>query len=248
MAVGGICKVRLSLLALAVITLCGAVPPCTADVGAFQTPSELLVGLRGVLDEACGKAHQLLVSVVGSRVIETTTENAKLHLHSVFDQEKLEALLEYFKVAVGFLSTGAASGLNVIAVYVTEILSATGVSVKLPFPHFTAEGVAFVAQWALLAVIGYWVISLCLHLVLCVLRRVLWLLKLSIALWLFVVIVSDTSASTNTTAWRLGALVFTCALLGLTQVGSEQDRSRNLEKRVKGLEGSMKRIERNLEE
>ncbi|XP_048826624.1 transmembrane protein 109-like isoform X2 [Brienomyrus brachyistius] len=228
MAVGGICKVRLSLLALAVITLCGAVPPCTADVGAFQTPSELLVGLRGVLDEACGKAHQLLVSVVGSRVIETTTE--------------------YFKVAVGFLSTGAASGLNVIAVYVTEILSATGVSVKLPFPHFTAEGVAFVAQWALLAVIGYWVISLCLHLVLCVLRRVLWLLKLSIALWLFVVIVSDTSASTNTTAWRLGALVFTCALLGLTQVGSEQDRSRNLEKRVKGLEGSMKRIERNLEE
>ncbi|XP_023653166.2 uncharacterized protein [Paramormyrops kingsleyae] len=248
MAVRGICKVRLALLALAVITLSGVVPPCTADVGASQTPNELLAGLRLVLDEACGKAHQLLVSVVGSRVIDTTTENAKLCLHSLFDQEKLEALLEYFKVAVGVLSTGAASGLNVIAVYVSEILSATGVSVKLPFPHFTAEGIAFVAQWALLAVIGYWVFSLVLHLVLCLLRRVLWLLKLSIALWLFVVIVSDTSANTNTTAWRLGALVFACALLGLARVGSEQDKSSNLERRVKGLEGSMKRIERNLKQ
>ncbi|XP_023653168.2 uncharacterized protein [Paramormyrops kingsleyae] len=228
MAVRGICKVRLALLALAVITLSGVVPPCTADVGASQTPNELLAGLRLVLDEACGKAHQLLVSVVGSRVIDTTTE--------------------YFKVAVGVLSTGAASGLNVIAVYVSEILSATGVSVKLPFPHFTAEGIAFVAQWALLAVIGYWVFSLVLHLVLCLLRRVLWLLKLSIALWLFVVIVSDTSANTNTTAWRLGALVFACALLGLARVGSEQDKSSNLERRVKGLEGSMKRIERNLKQ
>lgn len=121
-------------------------------------------------------------------------------------------------------------------------------AVKLPFPHFTAEGVAFVAQWALLAVIGYWVLSLVLHLVLCILRRVLWVLKLSIALWLFMVIVSDTSASTNTTAWRLGALVFTCALLGLVRVGSEQDKSRNLERRVKGLEGSLKRIERNLKQ
>uniref|UniRef100_A0A3B3Q6M9 Si:dkey-74k8.3 n=1 Tax=Paramormyrops kingsleyae TaxID=1676925 RepID=A0A3B3Q6M9_9TELE len=176
------------------------------------------------------------------------TQNAKLCLHSLFDQEKLEALLEYFKVAVGVLSTGAASGLNVIAVYVSEILSATGVSVKLPFPHFTAEGIAFVAQWALLAVIGYWVFSLVLHLVLCLLRRVLWLLKLSIALWLFVVIVSDTSANTNTTAWRLSALVFACALLGLARVGSEQDKSSNLERRVKGLEGSMKRIERNLKQ
>nr|XP_023653168.1 transmembrane protein 109-like isoform X3 [Paramormyrops kingsleyae] len=228
MAVRGICKVRLALLALAVITLSGVVPPCTADVGASQTPNELLAGLRLVLDEACGKAHQLLVSVVGSRVIDTTTE--------------------YFKVAVGVLSTGAASGLNVIAVYVSEILSATGVSVKLPFPHFTAEGIAFVAQWALLAVIGYWVFSLVLHLVLCLLRRVLWLLKLSIALWLFVVIVSDTSANTNTTAWRLSALVFACALLGLARVGSEQDKSSNLERRVKGLEGSMKRIERNLKQ
>uniref|UniRef100_A0A8C7PEI1 Si:dkey-74k8.3 n=2 Tax=Oncorhynchus mykiss TaxID=8022 RepID=A0A8C7PEI1_ONCMY len=143
---------------------------------------------------------------------------------------------------IRFLAEGAASGLNVIAVYVTEILRVTGVDVQLPFPHFTPEGVASVGQWALLALIGYWVLSIVLRLLVGVVRRVFWMLKAGTALWLFGLIVSDVKAGSDTTAVRLAGLVLGCALLGLASYGSEK--TIHMEDRLSILEGRVKAVER----
>ena len=112
---------------------------------------------------------------------------------------------------------------------------------KFPFPHFTPEGVASVAKWALLALIGYWLLSVVLRLALLVLRRVFWLLKAVAVLWLFGLIVSDTSATTDATVMRLAALVLGYAVIGLATGGKEVV---GVETRLNTLEGKLKAIEK----
>ncbi|KAM9511908.1 uncharacterized protein ACWYII_046144 isoform 2-T2 [Salvelinus alpinus] len=180
------------------------------------------VSLRSLVTGTCKDVHKYVESVVGNNVIEST--------------------VEFFEMLIRFLAEGAASGLNVIAVYVTEILRVTGVDVQLPFPHFTPEGVASVGQWALLALIGYWVLSIVLRLLVGVVRRVFWMLKAGTALWLFGLIVSDTKAGSDTTAVRLAGLVLGCALLGLASYGSEK--TSHVEERLSILEGRVKVVER----
>ncbi|XP_014055399.1 uncharacterized protein isoform X2 [Salmo salar] len=180
------------------------------------------VSLRSLVTGTCKDVHKYVESVVGTNVIEST--------------------VEFFEMLIRFMAEGAASGLNVIAVYVTEILRVTGVDVHLPFPHFTPEGVASVGQWALLALIGYWVLSIVLRLLVGVLRRVFWMLKAGTALWLFGLIVSDAKAGSDTTAVRLAGLVLGCALLGLASYGSEK--TIHVEDRLSILEGRVKAVER----
>ncbi|XP_038848954.1 uncharacterized protein LOC120047492 [Salvelinus namaycush] len=180
------------------------------------------VSLPSLVTGTCKDVHKYVESVVGNNVIEST--------------------VEFFEMLIRFLAEGAASGLNVIAVYVTEILRVTGVDVQLPFPHFTPEGVASVGQWALLALIGYWVLSIVLRLLVGVVRRVFWMLKAGTALWLFGLIVSDTKAGSDTTAVRLAGLVLGCALLGLASYGSEK--TSHVEDRLSILEGRVKVVER----
>ncbi|XP_024238445.1 uncharacterized protein LOC112220783 isoform X2 [Oncorhynchus tshawytscha] len=180
------------------------------------------VSLRSLVTGTCKDVHKYVESVVGTNVIEST--------------------VEFFEMLIRFLAEGAASGLNVIAVYVTEILRVTGVDVQLPFPHFTPEGVAMVGQWALLALIGYWVLSIVLRLLVGVVRRVFWMLKAGTALWLFGLIVSDVKAGSDTTAVRLAGLVLGCALLGLASYGSEK--TIHVEDRLSILEGRVKAVER----
>ncbi|XP_041750727.1 uncharacterized protein LOC121579856 isoform X2 [Coregonus clupeaformis] len=180
------------------------------------------VSLRSLVTGTCEDVHRYVESVVGTNVIESTAE--------------------FFEMLSRFLAEGAASGLNIIVVYVTDILRVTGVDVHLPFPHFTAEGVASVGQWALLALIGYWVLSIVLRLLVGVVRRVFWMLKMGTALWLFGLIVSDAKAGSDTTAVRLASLVLGCALLGLAGSGSEK--TVQVEDRMSILEGRVKVVER----
>ncbi|XP_038868248.1 uncharacterized protein LOC120062384 isoform X1 [Salvelinus namaycush] len=178
--------------------------------------------LRSLVTGTCEDVHRYVESVVGTNVIEST--------------------VEFFEMLSRFLAEGAASGLNIIALYVTDILRVTGVDVQLPFPHFTAEGVASAGQWALLALIGYWVLSIILRLLVGVVRRVFWMLKAGMALWLFGLIVSDAKAGSDTTAVRLASLVLGCALLGLASSGSEK--TVQVEDRMSILEGRVKVVER----
>lgn len=111
----------------------------------------------------------------------------------------------------------------------------------LTLPRFTPEGVTAIAQWGLLALIGYWVLTVALRLLVCVVRRVFWVVKTVLALWLFGLIVLDKGASAETTAVRLGGLVLGCVLLTLLTSGSEKtggvdDRLSSLESRIKAVE------------
>ncbi|XP_036406787.1 transmembrane protein 109-like isoform X2 [Megalops cyprinoides] len=218
--------------ALVLVLLSVLVPGCVEGAVPLEEPQKsegMLVGLRPLLTEWSEETHRYMVSVLGTHAIETAAECVRM--------------------AIRFLSVGAASGLNVIAVYVTEILRAAGITVTLPFPHFTPEGVASVAQWALLALIGYWVLSLVLRLAVSLLRRVLWLLKLCAGLWLFALIVGDTRASTDTTALRLACLVLAWALLGLVRTDAKGDETKRLGAQVRHLEGRLREMEeRKMEE
>ncbi|XP_029917531.1 transmembrane protein 109 isoform X2 [Myripristis murdjan] len=185
-------------------------------------PASQAVTLRTLITGTCEEIHRYVESVVGTSVIQSAVECVQM--------------------VIRFLAEGAASGLNVIAVYVTEILRVTGVDVTLPFPRFTPEGVTAVAQWGLLALIGYWVLSILLVLLIGVVRRVFWMVKTVLSLWLFGLIVSDSGATVDTTAVRLGGLVLGCVLLSLVTCSSEKTLA--VETRLIGLEGRLKAMER----
>ncbi|XP_042274722.1 transmembrane protein 109-like isoform X2 [Thunnus maccoyii] len=180
------------------------------------------VTLRTLITGTCQEIQRYAESVVGTSVIRSTAE--------------------FLEMVIRFLAEGAASGLNVIAVYVTEILRVTGFDAALTLPHFTPEGVTAVAQWGLLALIGYWVLTIVLRLLIGVMRRVFWVVKTVLALWLFGLMVTDKNASADTTAVRLAGLVLGCVLL--TLLTSSSEKSSAVEHRLNSLEGRVKAVEK----
>uniref|UniRef100_A0A3Q3J9Y5 Uncharacterized protein n=1 Tax=Monopterus albus TaxID=43700 RepID=A0A3Q3J9Y5_MONAL len=151
-------------------------------------------------------------------------------------------LPQFLETAIRFLAEGAASGLNVIAVYITEILRVTGFDAALTLPRFTPEGVTTVAQWGLVALIGYWVLSIILRLLIGVMRMVFWVVKAVLVLWVFGLIVTDKTATADTTAFRLAGLVLVCVLLTLFTSASEK--SGAVERRLSSLESRLKVVEK----
>ncbi|CAL8263985.1 unnamed protein product [Lota lota] len=216
---------------------------CSGHRSSMDSYSEASpVNLRTLITGTFKDIRQYVENVVGTNVIQSTIERAVLYLESVLGQDNFYTVAMFVEMVIRFLAEGAASGLNVIAVYVTEILRVTGIDVPLSFPRFTPEGVASVAQWGLLALIGYWLLTVLLHLFIGIMRQVFWMLKTVAALWLFGLIVSDGRASTDTTATRLAGLVLGCVLLGVAFPCSEK--TVGVESRVGQLEGRMKVLER----
>lgn len=119
-------------------------------------------------------------------------------------------------------------------------------AVGFPIREVTAEGLIFVTQWFLVALIGYWLLSLTFHLVASTLRRALWLFKVGMALACFGFILSDRSVDTETRAIRLAVLVLVCVLLGVgTSRGSSvADKTAHLEEQVKILERRLREMEK----
>eukprot|EP00066_Takifugu_rubripes_P005971 XP_003970428.1 PREDICTED: transmembrane protein 109-like [Takifugu rubripes] len=154
----------------------------------------------------------------------------------------IRSAVEFLEMVIRFLAEGAASGLNVIAVYLTEILRVTGFNVAVTLPLFTPEGVTAIAQWGLLALFGYWVLTMLLHLVICVVKRVFWVVKTVLVLWLFGLIVTDKNATADTTAVRLWGLVLGCVLLNLLK--SDSEKTCSMDNRLRNLEGRLKAVEK----
>lgn len=109
-------------------------------------------------------------------------------------------------------------------------------------PRFTPEGVTAIAQWGLVALIGYWVLTVILRLLVCAVRRVFWVVKTVLALWLFGLIVTDKTATTDTTAGRLGGLVLGCVLL--TLLTSNFEKTSSVDHRLSSIEGRLKAVEK----
>ncbi|XP_069577460.1 uncharacterized protein [Brachyistius frenatus] len=215
-----------------------------AGAGAEQAKADSppVVTLRTLVEGTCQEAQRYAESVVGTGVIRSAVESAVLFLESVLGQQNIYTVTMFLETVIRFLAEGAASGLNVIAVYVTEILRVTGFDASLTLPRFTPEGVTAVAQWGLVALIGYWVLAIVFRLLIGVMRQVFWVMKTVLALWLFGLIVTDKQASVDTTAVRLAGLVLVCVLLTLFTSASEK--SGVVEGRLSSLEGRLKAVEK----
>ncbi|XP_043113695.1 transmembrane protein 109 isoform X1 [Puntigrus tetrazona] len=203
--------------------------------GSFDFGSIILEPLDGL--------RKYLESIVGTHAIEICLENAVLYLDSVFGPENIYSVAMFVEMLLEFVAEGAASGLNVIAVYVSEILRATGVNESISVPHFTPEGVSAVTKWALLALMGYWLLSLLLRVTMGLVRRAFWLIKALVVLWLFVRIVADPAAPTEVTTARLALLVLICAAFRVA-TSSCGGAGGGLESRISRLEGQVKGLEK----
>lgn len=99
-----------------------------------------------------------------------------------------------------------------------------------------------IAQWGLLALIAYWVLTVLLRLLMCVVKRVFWVVKTVLTLWMFGLIVTDKTASGETTAVRVGGLVLGCVLLSL--LTSDCEKTPNVDHRLSTLEGRVRAVEK----
>ncbi|XP_035645158.1 transmembrane protein 109 [Oncorhynchus keta] len=199
---------------------------CSGEYSRFEksfnySPGMMQV-LRETLTDLSQEAHSYLVHLVGARSVETAQKC-------------------FFRL-VKYLAAVAASGANVVMKYLTQFLRAAGVDVQMPVNSITPDAVVYIGQWLLLALIGYWLLSLAFRLVASTLRRVLWLLKLGVVLGLFGLILSDRSAETETTALRLAGLVSVCVLLGIGHSGTGGDKT-DLEDQVRVLERQVREME-----
>lgn len=114
-------------------------------------------------------------------------------------------------------------------VFLKEIIS---------IPHFTAEGVSAVTKWALLALLGYYLLYFLLRITVGLVRRVFWLVKPVVVVWMFVRIVSDHVASPEVTTMRLILLVLLCAVFAVA-TSSGGGKNGSLESRISKLEGQV---------
>ncbi|XP_029309252.1 voltage-gated monoatomic cation channel TMEM109 [Cottoperca gobio] len=192
----------------------------------FESRSGMIQDLRTALADLAGKGRIYLGRLAGEQTV--------LSVQKAFSQ------------VLGVVAGSLSGGLTVLLQYVSHFLQAAGIQVGFPISKVTPEGVIFVAQWVLLALIGFWLISLVFRLVASTLRRTLWLLKVGMALVCFGLILSDHSVGTDTMAVRLAVLVCVCVLLGVgTSRGSNAaDNTAHLEEQVKILERRLREMER----
>uniref|UniRef100_A0A7N6A9A0 Transmembrane protein 109-like n=1 Tax=Anabas testudineus TaxID=64144 RepID=A0A7N6A9A0_ANATE len=151
-----------------------------------------------------------------------------------------------FSQVLGVAAEGVATALDVLLQYVSHFMQAVGIQVVSPINKVTPEGLIFVVQWVLVALIAYWLISLAFRFVAYTLRWTWWVLKVGLALTCFGVILSDQSVGTETMAIRLAVLVCVCVLLGVgSSWGSNAtEKTACLEKQVKVLERKLREMEK----
>lgn len=193
----------------------------------FESRSGVFQSLRTALGDLAGEGRTYLGKLAGEQTV--------LSVQKAFSQ------------VLGVVAEGLATGLNVVLQYMVHFLQAAGVSVSLPV-RVTSAGVIFVVQWIVVAILTYWIISLTFQLLASTLRRALWLLKISAALFCFVLILRDHSAGSDTMAIRLGMLVLVCVLLGVGSTGGggsdAVEKTARLEEQVRILERRLREMER----
>uniref|UniRef100_UPI0037E8DFA6 voltage-gated monoatomic cation channel TMEM109 n=1 Tax=Semicossyphus pulcher TaxID=241346 RepID=UPI0037E8DFA6 len=206
--------------------LCGLLGSVSGEnVFKSRSGSGMIQELRTALTELAGEGRTYLGRMAGEQTV--------LSVQKAFSQ------------VLGVVAGSLAGGLNVILQYVSNLLQAAGVQDGVPIDRVTPEGLLFVAQWVLLALIGYWLLSLTLRFVASTLRRALWMLKVGVALACFGLILSDRSVGSETMAVRLAVLVCVCVLLGVGRGRGNDvaDKTAHLEEQVRTLERRLREME-----
>lgn len=215
------------------LVLCGLCSTLLLGVVAGETHSTarssgVIQDLRAALDNLAGEGRTYLGRLAGEQTMLSVQK----------------AFAKVFRV----VAENVASGLNVVLQYISYLLETSGVKVTLP-TRVTPSGVIFVIQWIIIALLTYWIISLTFQLVVSTLRRALWLLKITIALFFFILILRDYSVGTETMAIRLTVLVLVCVLLGVGSGGGggqsfAADKTQHLEEQVRILEQRLREMEK----
>lgn len=207
------------------IGLCSTLLSVSGQTQSSSGSGGVIHDLRAALGDLAGEGRTYLGRLAGEQTVLSVQK----------------AFSNVFKVIV----ENVASGLNVILQYISHLFETAGINVRIP-ARVTPSGVVFVVQWILVAVLTYWIISLTFQLIYSTLRRALWLLKISVAVFFFVLILRDYSVGTETMAIRLTVLVLVCVLLGVgsTAGSSAADKTADLEEQVRILERRLRDMER----
>lgn len=190
-----------------------------------------------VLEGRAGMIHELRATLAH------LAGEGRTYLAKLAGEQTVLSVQKAFSQVLGVVAGNVAGFLNILLQYVSQLLQAAGIQVGFPSTKVTPEGLIFVTQWVLVALIGYWLLSLAFHLIASTLRRALWLLKVTLALVCFGLILNDHSVDTETMAIRMAVLVVICFLLG---VGSS--RGSNVAEKTASLEEQVKILERRLRE
>lgn len=212
--------------ALLLVGLCSALLSVSGQTQSSSSGSGGVIhDLRAALGDLAGEGRSYLGRLAGEQTLLSVQK----------------AFSNVFKV----MAENVASGLNVILQYISHLLESAGINVTIP-ARVTPSGVVFVAQWILVAILTYWIISLTFQLISSTLRRALWLLKVAVALFFFVLILRDYTVGTETMAVRLTVLVLVCVLLGVgsTAAAGAEDKTADLEEQVRILERRLREMER----
>nr|XP_046250654.1 uncharacterized protein LOC124062151 [Scatophagus argus] len=182
----------------------------------------------------------VLCVLVNLFVEEKATEESRKQREVLCMQQNLyQAYTQALDVVAGHL----ACGLNVLLQYITHFLWAAGIKVSLPVNAVTPEGVIFAAQWILLPLICYRMITSALLLVTLFLKWLWWLLKVGVALACFELILNGFSVGMKVTAFRLLCLVCVCILdIILRKDLTKSARLVHLEECVKLLENQNREL------
>lgn len=166
---------------------------------------------------------------------------ARRSVDALVGREVVDTSLGCLQNAGLTVSEGLATGLNVLVKLVSEFLTALGVEDRhsLSRLQFTQQEVATVLVWTLAALIGYWLLSLVLGLVGCVVRRVLWLIKLAAFSSAFLLILRRVEDS-----YQRGALVLGLVLLAVLLGGFRGSPGETSTARLEGLEQRMAELNR----
>uniref|UniRef100_A0A8C8S8K1 Transmembrane protein 109 n=1 Tax=Pelusios castaneus TaxID=367368 RepID=A0A8C8S8K1_9SAUR len=170
-------------------------------------------------------------------------------------KERLQLVTENISAVFWIVSSGISAALITLTRIAGQILSAFGVNGDdtLQSLNLDPAQVQTLLLWGLATVVGYWLLSQLLGLLLAVLRHVMWWLKVAFFLGCFLLIVSRVP-NTSMQALLLLCLLTLYALLGRLsgahRSGSQLEaKVRNLEWQVEELQRRQRRLfTRNLEQ
>ncbi|XP_047435509.1 transmembrane protein 109 [Mugil cephalus] len=197
-------------------------------------------GEKVLPDGSPGLMHELRAALAH------LTGEGRTYLSQLAGEQTVLSVQKAFSQVLGVLAESLAAGVNTLLQYISHFLQAAGIQVGFPIDEVTSEGLIFVAQWALMAFIGYWLISLAFRLVASTLRQALRVLKWAVALVAFGLILRDHQAGTEAMALRLLILVCVCVVLGVGMSGGSNaaEKTARLEEQVNILERRLKEMER----
>uniref|UniRef100_W5KSI4 Uncharacterized LOC103036371 n=1 Tax=Astyanax mexicanus TaxID=7994 RepID=W5KSI4_ASTMX len=207
----------------------------------------LILSTPACLSQSSGSENQPKASGLWQTLQSVSTslcEDGHGFLVSLFGRQSVDSGLKTLREITTWALESTAGSLNILASYVTEVLGAAGITANLPVKRITPEGVAFVTKWVLLAVLVYWILSLAVCFVSGIVQRTLWLVKITVAIAMFGLILSDTGATAETTAMRLAGLMLACILLGIGPSPFKGDTNTHMEVKVKVLERKVRELEK----